>query len=184
MCFTQTAWSASLQSATKEPLIAKRLIFQNRSILKCGFLKGPTILTFVDVKALLAISNLLSRQAVPLTTDWINLTKPKLNLNKITSKTPKDILRVLLLCLNWEDSQLANIYSISDEELKKYTAQVRREKPWSMYDSKLQNKIEEFSDSYLEKLVDMVLRAESAEKTQGSLEQNQSLKAIGFSWLL
>ncbi len=167
-----------------EPPIVKERIFQNRSILSCGQKHSGTVLTYLDVKALLVISNTFSQNAVQLTTDWQKLNTIKINLNKISSSVPQDILRVLFLCLNWEDTKLANLYNVAAEELIKHVKKIKKEKPWKIYPLEVQQQINRLSEAQLTELVHMVLRAERNKDAQGSLFENPSVKSIPYEWLL
>lgn len=168
----------------KEPPIALEMIFQNRSILKCGAVQDETILTLLDVQILLAISNFMSKNPVPITTNWNNFRDPKINLYRLSNQIPQDVLRVLFLCLNWQDTKLANLFVVSDAERKSHLQKLRENKPWKMYSDETQRQINSLSDAYLEELLDIVLRANLAEPVRGDLKTNQLLKSVKFIWLL
>ena len=184
LCISTSAFGEYINVKGKEPPIAKEHIFRNQSILSCGPRRKATVLTYVDVKALLVISNTFSQKKVPLTTNWQTLSTPRINLNKISSTIPKDIIRVLFLCLNWEDTQLGNLYNVPEEELDKNVEKVKLEKPWRIYPKPLQEQISHLSNEQFAVLVHIVLRAEASEKAQGSLEDNTSVKSVVYSWLL
>lgn len=178
------AIAAVINPSDQEPPVAQNLIFQNRSVLKCGAFQEETIFTLLDVETLLAISNFLSKYPIPLTTDWNNFSTPKINLYRLSYETPQDVLRILFLCLNWQDTKLANLFSISDTELKNDLERIKKRQPWDIYSDETQQKINSLSDASLKQLVEIVLRANLAEPVRGNLKTNQSLKSVKFTWLV
>lgn len=177
------SYAVIINPVDKEPPTAQELIFQNRSILKCGTFQDETVLTLLDVQTLLAISNLLYDK-IPITTDWNNFSAIKVNLYRLSDKIPQDVLRVLFLCLNWRDTKLTNLFATSDSELQDYLIQVKQAQPWKIYSVETQKKINQLSDNDLKELIDMVIRAKLAQSVRGDLKSNQSLKSIRFAWLL
>lgn len=183
-CFNSVQLHALVVNRTdQDPSDEEELVFENRSIIKCGPSPHETILTLFDVRILLAISNVLLDTKVPLQTDWIGLDEPPIVSDKNLNDIPEDIARVVFLCLNWEDLKIGNLFAISKKERHDVLLKIKQEVPWNVYSKDVQEKMKHFSDQYLGKMIYIVLKAKYSQPIRGDLMTNPALKSIKFAWL-
>lgn len=167
----------------QEPADEEALVFANRSIIKCGPSPNETVFTSFDVRILLALSNSILDTEVPLNTDWIALSEPPIISDKNLNDIAPDIIRVVFLCLNWEDLKTANLFPISTQERKEVLAKMKAEAPWKIYSEDVQQKLSHFPDGYLNDLILIILKAKYSQPVRGDLMTNPALKSIKFAWL-
>lgn len=176
-------YAAVINIVDQDPSDEEDIVFENRSIIKCGPSPSETILTLFDVYILLAISNSVLETKVPLKTDWNALDEPPIISNKNLNDVSPDIVRIVFLCLNWEDLKVANLFPVSKQERHSVLSKIKQEISEDANSQAIQKKLSFFPDSYLDELVYIVLKAKYAQPVRGDLMTNPALKSIKFAWL-
>ncbi|APJ02549.1 hypothetical protein [Silvanigrella aquatica] len=163
-------------------------IFKNRSIMSCGERTGLSVYTSLDIQAILAISNMLSSETIPLETNWEtfsplleNVTSASLN-EKDVLKYPHDVQRIIYYCLTWDESYRLKLYDISQEVLDSIAANVIKEKPWKVLPKTIADRINKFSRASIRDFVYLILRSNIYFSIRGDFSKNPTLWATSFIW--
>jgi hypothetical protein len=164
------------------------MVYSNTAILKCGQGENQNIYSSFDIKVILSISNAISSQQIPLTTNWDYFHSPAINMQTINEKKlsnlPLDIKRILFLCLTWNESERLNLFTIPDSALENIATRLEKERPWKKLDHATSLKADNLSKDTLKEFIYIVLRANVFESVRGNLENNKSLWFMNWSWLI
>lgn len=164
--FFAFAQSISLTNPVGKDFSKLERVSTNRSIMSCGERSGLSVYSSLDIKAILAISNMLSSDVIPLETDWETFSPLKSsstigNLNdQEIQKFPKDVQRILFYCLTWDESFRLKLFQIPQEALENIASTVKKKKPWSVLNKEASERIDKFSDTTIRDFVYLILRAD------------------------
>lgn len=163
-------------------------ISKNRSIMSCGERTGLSVYSSLDIQAILAISNMLSSETVPLETNWDtysplqdSATMGILNEKEILNY-PKDVQRIIFYCLTWDESFRLKLFHISQDVLENITSNVIAKKPWKVLPKNIAERINNFSEPTIRDFVYLVLRANVFYSSRGGFDKNPTLWATSFAW--
>jgi hypothetical protein len=164
------------------------LVFTNQSILSCGVNPNLEIYSSFDINILLNLSNVLSNNKIPISTNWdhfIPLHFNYLNMSETDfDLLPKDVSRILYICLTWNESQRLNLFQIPKAALENIASRLRKERPWQTLDKASVEKADALSDESLMQFINIVLRANVFEASRGNYHQNKSLFLIPWDWIV
>lgn len=166
-------------------------VFKNISILSCGKDLHINVYSSLDAQALLDISNVIFKEKIPLTADWDHFKPPSLHYqlgaNKIEnildlSLWPKDIARLLTLCLVWNEVNRSYLFELPGHTISETLDHIKTQRPWKTRSPLVAQRIDNFSDKTLKEFVELLLRVDAYLSARGGLEKNPSLSYIPFEW--
>ncbi|MGY3803229.1 hypothetical protein ACWNT8_04085 [Pigmentibacter ruber] len=163
------------------------VVFKNRSIMSCGQKTGLSVYTSLDIQAILSISNLLSQEKIPLTTNWDTFTpsfaSTSSSLNEKDYLTySADVQRIIFLCLTWDESYRLKLFNIPIEALDDISNEVIKKKPWQNLQKEVSERIDNFSKFTIRDFVHLILRANTFYYVRGGLNKNPTLWSTSFVW--
>ncbi len=164
-----------------------KVVFKNRSIMSCGQKTGLSVYSSLDIQAILSISNMLSQEKLPITTNWNEFvpssSSTSVGLNEKDYLTyPGDVQRIIFLCLTWDESYRLKLFNIPIEALDDITNDVIKKKPWQTLSKEVAERIDAFSTFTIRDFVYLVLRANTFYYVRGGLNKNPTLWSTSFFW--
>jgi hypothetical protein len=163
-------------------------ISKNRSIMSCGEKTELSVYSSLDIQVILAISNILSSEVVPLDTNWDTYsplqdspTAGTLNEKEVLNY-PKDVQRIIFYCLTWDESYRLKLFNISQDVLENITSSVIKQKSWKGLPKNVAERINNFSEPTIRDFVYLILRANVYYSIRGGLDKNPTLWATSFAW--
>lgn len=164
-------------------------VHKNRSIMSCGDKNnGLSVYTSLDIKAILAISNMISTEVVSFETNWDtfypsqNTSTTGLLDGKIFLSYPKDVQKIIFYCLAWDESVRLKLFEIPQDVLQNILNKVISQKPWKVLSNEDSKRIDEFSKPTISDFIYLILRANVYYSIRGDVEKNSTLFSTPFSW--
>ena len=163
-------------------------ISKNRSIMSCGERTGMSVYSSLDIQAILAISNMLSSEIIPLETNWDTYSplQDSPNVGTLNEKEvlnyPKDVQRIIFYCLTWDESYRLKLYNIPQDVLENISNTVMKQKPWKILPKINADRINNFSELTIRDFVYLILRANVFYSIRGGFDKNPTLWATSFAW--
>lgn len=161
---------------------------KNRSVMSCGERTGLSVYSSLDIQAILAISNMLSSEVIPLDTNWDTYsplqdspTAGTLNEKEVLNY-PKDVQRILFYCLTWDESYRLKLFNIPQDVLENITSSVLKQKPWKVLPKNVAERVNNFSEPTIRDFVYLILRANVFYSIRGGFDKNPTLWATSFAW--
>lgn len=163
-------------------------VFTNKSILSFGMNDHTEVFSQFDLQIILLISNAISNDVVPIVTNWNSFNPPDISSANFTESKflalPKDLQRILFLCLTWNESERLKLFIVPELALENVANRMRIERPWKNLDVNTVKKADTMSDETLKYFIDIILRANLFKENRGDLLKNKSLWFVPWDWLL